>query len=122
MLERLRLGRPCRYLRAEPSIKCGSALHANFILPYGVLCVMLYPIGVPLVYGVLLWQARKAPRGARKQTTPPLHDAAATSPPRPPRDAAATTPRPPRDLAASAARRFAAAATPATRVDCFRRC
>ena len=110
MLERLRLGRPCRYLRAEPSIKCGSALHANFILPYGVLCVMLYPIGVPLVYGVLLWQARKAPRGARKQTTPPLHDAAAT------------TPRPPRDLAASAARRFAAAATPATRVDCFRRC
>ena len=45
-------------LRAAPAISCDSNLWKRFVRPYGILCTMMYPIGVPLSYAVLLFQAR----------------------------------------------------------------
>ena len=46
------------YLRDELAISCESSLWRHFIRPYAWLCVFLYPIGVPVVYGILLWRSR----------------------------------------------------------------
>ena len=46
------------FLRVEPSISCTSEVYTGFILPWGILSIAVYPIGVPLTYGVLLWWAR----------------------------------------------------------------
>ena len=41
-----------------PAISCDGLLYRRFVRVYGILCVVLYPIGVPLVYFVLLYGAR----------------------------------------------------------------
>ena len=46
------------FLRVEPSISCESEVYTGFILPWGILSIAAYPVGVPLTYGVLLWRAR----------------------------------------------------------------
>jgi hypothetical protein len=46
------------FLRVAPAISCDGSLYRRFVRVYGILCVVLYPIGVPLVYFVLLYGAR----------------------------------------------------------------
>ena len=51
-------GKKVWFLRVEPSISCEKKVYTGFILPWGILGMAMYPIGVPLTYGVLLWRAR----------------------------------------------------------------
>ncbi|CAM9358530.1 unnamed protein product [Ectocarpus sp. 13 AM-2016] len=45
------------YLRADYSIQCTEAKHKNFEIYAGIM-VAVYPIGIPLLYGILLFQRR----------------------------------------------------------------
>ncbi len=45
------------YLRADYRIKCTSTKHSIF-QAYSVLMMLVYPLGIPVVYGVLLYRCR----------------------------------------------------------------
>lgn len=45
-------------LRVAPAISCESDLWQGFVRPWGIVCTALYPVGVPLVYAILLYRAR----------------------------------------------------------------
>lgn len=46
------------FLRIAPAISCESSLWRNFVMPYGVVCILLYPVGIPIFYACLLFGAR----------------------------------------------------------------
>eukprot|EP00953_Heterococcus_sp_UTEX-ZZ885_P040890 20895-Heterococcus_DN1.PRE.4 len=46
-----------QYLRADYSIQCGTAKHKLFSVFAGIM-VIIYPIGIPALYGWLLWHNR----------------------------------------------------------------
>lgn len=45
------------FLRIAPAISCESSLWRNFVMPYGVVCILLYPVGIPIFYACLLFGA-----------------------------------------------------------------
>ena len=45
---------PQRFLRVDFSIDCGSSLYTNFIFPYAIVMIVVYPVGVPLFYALTL--------------------------------------------------------------------
>ncbi|CAM9846642.1 unnamed protein product [Sphacelaria rigidula] len=46
-----------KYLRADYSIQCTDAKHKNFEV-YAAIMIFVYPVGVPLLYAILLFQRR----------------------------------------------------------------
>ncbi|CAM9629744.1 unnamed protein product, partial [Laminaria digitata] len=46
------------YLRADYSISCESGWH-TFFKGYAILMVLVYPIGIPVLYAVILWNSRE---------------------------------------------------------------
>ena len=48
-----------RWLRADLSINCDSTVHAGFSI-YAALMILVYPIGTPALYYVLLQRSRAA--------------------------------------------------------------
>lgn len=47
---------PQSFLRVDFSIDCKSTLYTNFIFPYAIVMVVVYPIGVPLFYALTLFR------------------------------------------------------------------
>ena len=45
------------FLKVDYSIDCSSERHATFQI-YAIIMVLVYPVGVPLMYGVLLYRKR----------------------------------------------------------------
>ena len=46
-----------RYLRADFSIDCDGSAHTA-LTPFAILMVLIYPIGVPLMYWLIFWSFR----------------------------------------------------------------
>ncbi|CAN0542863.1 unnamed protein product, partial [Laminaria digitata] len=46
------------YLRADYSISCKTSLHTFFEV-YAWLMILLYPIGIPVLYAAILWKNRE---------------------------------------------------------------
>lgn len=47
------------YMRAEPTIACDGALYRTVLMPLACAALLLYPLGIPLLYGFLLVNARE---------------------------------------------------------------
>ncbi|CAM9808689.1 unnamed protein product, partial [Laminaria digitata] len=46
------------YLRADYSLSCESSLH-TFFKRYAMFMILVYPIGIPVLYAVILWRKRE---------------------------------------------------------------
>ena len=46
------------FLHASPNINCSGGVYRSFILPYALLMIAIYPIGVPLLYFCVLYNSR----------------------------------------------------------------
>ncbi|CAN0519022.1 unnamed protein product, partial [Scytosiphon promiscuus] len=46
------------YLRADYSLTCESSLHV-FFKGYAIIMIMVYPIGIPALYAIILWSKRE---------------------------------------------------------------
>lgn len=49
---------PKSYMRVAPAISCSSNTFANFIVPWSLTCIFIYPVGVPASYMILLLRYR----------------------------------------------------------------
>jgi hypothetical protein len=56
------------YLRADYSLACGTAQHTLYRMYAGVM-VLLYPLGIPLVYARLLWSHSDTLKSTALRTT-----------------------------------------------------
>ncbi|CAM9638404.1 unnamed protein product, partial [Laminaria digitata] len=64
------------YLRADYSISCKSSLH-TFFRAYAGIMILIYPIGIPILYAAILWKNREllnpridtVPTGADEEET-----------------------------------------------------
>ena len=63
--------RAIEVLRADSTISCRSPGYDAW-LPYVVLCILVYPVGVPLGFGALLWRLRDHLNP--DVTPPPVHE------------------------------------------------
>uniref|UniRef100_A0A7S2C0Q9 Uncharacterized protein n=1 Tax=Octactis speculum TaxID=3111310 RepID=A0A7S2C0Q9_9STRA len=64
------------YMTADYRISCGSGYYLNFIRIYAISMVLLYPIGVPALFAVLLWKHRSAlyPKAVHGKTEDEVRD------------------------------------------------
>jgi len=66
------------YLRVDYSIDCNGDFYNNLLLPYAGLMILLYPLGIPLMYFLLLWGVRDEldpyPDDLRKSQVTRAHD------------------------------------------------
>mmetsp|Transcript_105536 Transcript_105536/g.305095 ORF Transcript_105536/g.305095 Transcript_105536/m.305095 type:complete len:587 (-) Transcript_105536:58-1818(-) len=46
------------YLRIDYSTRCDTDLYRNFVFPYAIVMIFVYPLGIPFIYFVLLWRHR----------------------------------------------------------------
>jgi len=64
------------YLTADLTISCESPYYEDYIQPYAIAMVLLYPVGVPLFFWVLLYTNRRQlyPDVVRGKTEEEIHD------------------------------------------------
>ncbi|GMI14345.1 hypothetical protein TrVE_jg11238 [Triparma verrucosa] len=61
---------PTEYLVSDQSLSCGSEQHQVYVL-YASIMIFVYPVGIPLLYFVLLWMKRKQLREERLRDEDP---------------------------------------------------
>ncbi|GMI20673.1 hypothetical protein TeGR_g13516, partial [Tetraparma gracilis] len=60
------------FMMSDQSVDCGTAKHAAYQVYAGVMMVV-YPVGIPTLYGVLLWRAREQLREEGREGQEKLH-------------------------------------------------
>ena len=51
------------------TVNTESTEYTHFVIPYAIACIAMYPLGVNILYGVLLWRNRAAIRSLKKEST-----------------------------------------------------
>ena len=59
-------------MMSDQSVDCGTAKHAAYQVYAGVMMVV-YPVGIPTLYGVLLWRAREPLQEEGREGNEKLH-------------------------------------------------
>ncbi|GMI37858.1 hypothetical protein TeGR_g14131, partial [Tetraparma gracilis] len=60
------------FMMSDQSVDCGTAKHAAYEVYAGVM-MLVYPVGIPTLYGVLLWRAREQLREEGREGQEKLH-------------------------------------------------